>query len=135
MAKRQQHEMTLHLLFPSDPLQMSLTFCNFLSSGAVFIQVFLDKTSFNSNCAICLEPLPLTLEKKEWRKHLKQKSVKGDSDKKKISPWNQPINHRPSFLPLCECCHSCKSLTPCTPTINFPCHVPDRLLCLQDQYM
>lgn len=26
-----------------------------------------------------------------------------------------------------------QALTPCVPTISFPCHVPDRLLCLADQ--
>lgn len=35
-----------------------------------------------------------------------------------------------SFLPWCEGCCLCKPLTPCVPTISFPCHVPDRLLCL-----
>lgn len=70
--------------------------------------IYLLKKSFNSNSAIYVDICPLLPhpKKKQRRKPLKQKSAKGDCNKreripdqckarttrKKISPWNQPIN-------------------------------------------
>lgn len=105
--QRQKYKMAFHFLLPSAPLQMSLASCNFLSYKVVFFpQDYLYKINFNSNSAIYLNTNPphLREKKKSGReKHLKQKSAKGDSDKRsewiqpsfgirKTSPWNQPIN-------------------------------------------
>lgn len=80
-----------------------------------------------------------------WSKNQQKETVTKDQNEfsnqfkastsvKKISPRNQPI-HQTFLPPTVWGPPPRKPLTPRAPTISLPCHVPDRLRCLADQYL